>query len=121
MNLSTIEKIIIVSFGIFFLLAIARIPYIIADIHFLTNGKYSNSEYPDPMANPVKISLRMLFDFIKITGFLYLINSLYRFKKLKHVKILLLLIVLFLLLDLPMHKCYNGNLESYWELGTHFH
>lgn len=105
------------------ILSILDMPSNFDNIEYLRNNHPYNDKLEQVFIIPDVLVLKFIFDILKILTFVA--GILFTFKWTKKPKLtffaLLLLVITFLYFDLPIHRCYNGNLETYWELGQHFH
>ncbi len=103
-------------------LAIADMPGNIKGINCFIIERTSN-EF-DHLIKPERIYLKIIFDLLKILLSLILVYWLFLKKALLPKWLFytaLMGLIVFLYFDLPIHRCYNGGLESFWEVGRHFH
>ena len=103
--------------------ALLDMPQNIDTIEFLRNEISGKSELELEIIRPNQLALKVIFDLLKIVtlavGFLLFFKWTGRLKLIFF--ILLIMTLLFLYLDLPIHRCHNGALEPYWDVGRHFH
>jgi len=114
-----LKLVVAISYIILFGLAIYEIPDYLKIIGF---GAQEGNQIG--LFNPQRIWMKISFDFLKIilipaSAILYFFNS----DELKHniFKVAIVVLLFFLFFDLPLHKCYNGNFESFWQIGNHLH
>ena len=115
MRPNTLKYILIAIYSVLGLIAVVNMPESIQVLDYLLSGEY--------LIRAERYWMKIIFDLGKI---LIVISILYNYRKglrikTKQLYLVWIMAVVFLYFDLPIHKCYNGNLESYWEVGRHFH
>ena len=104
-------------------IAIIDIPKDIQIIEYLINEVPKNDEAMNEFIRPNRMALKIVFDALKILSVIFGFLFIFKWNSKPKLTFFIMLIVLliFLYFDLPIHRCYNGNFESYWEVGRHFH
>lgn len=90
---------------------------------YLVNLPEEISDYEKERLKPERYILQIITSLFKVIIFFILIISLIK-NQLENkllIKIAFIGLLIFLYFDLPIHRCYNGSLESFWEVGRHFH
>lgn len=115
--------IILIVIGVMAIITLMDLPKEIETIKFLIYDFDWKDEFLYDSVKPEKLILKIFFDILKISILSFGILLIWKWKRYSKSTFILLLIFLlvFLFFDLPIHRCYNGNLETYWELGRHFH
>jgi len=113
---TTLKHLLITIYSAFSLIAIIDIPENIQVLDVLLSEEH--------LIKPERHWLKILLDLGKLLIVTVLIYN-YKNELNRQTKptfyLALIIAPVFLYFDLPIHACYNGNLESYWEIGRHFH
>ncbi len=124
MKIFKLKNIVIFVYLIMTLLVLIDMRELIEIVQFLVNLPEEISEYDKERIKAERLMLLIGLSAIKIIIF-GILAILFTQKKLDKnkvtIKIAFFAFLIFMYFDLPIHRCYNGNLESFWEVGRHFH
>jgi len=119
-----LHNIVLALYLIIGILVLIDLPNLILTTKYLYYELSGMSEFEREMLRPGVLILEIILSGIKLIILISIIilsflNKLEKNKVIVYVA--LLLFFGFMYFDLPIHICYNGLPETYWELGRHFH
>ena len=118
-----LKNILIFIYAIMTLLVLIDAKYLIEIFQYLVNLSEELSEFEKERIKPQRLALQVITSLLKVIIFFVLMISLIK-NNLKNKLLInssLIAVIIFLYFDLPIHRCYNGSLESFWAVGRHFH
>jgi len=123
LKLLTFKNIIFIIYLVMAILVVANLKELIAALNYLLNMP-ELTEYERDLLEPQRLIFQIITSALKIVFFGILGTQLLQ-NKLDQNRTLLIFALIsaltFMYFDLPIHECYNGSLESFWDVGRHFH